>query len=80
MRANGKADLYFHAYFWDKYLNTLQTESNSRISINAVPPSPKKNKKSKDLKEEIDEDDYVSKKLPEGGNQKLDESPYSKRL
>lgn len=23
MKANGKADLYFHAYFWDKYLHEL---------------------------------------------------------
>ena len=24
MKANGKADLYFHAYMWDKYLRDLQ--------------------------------------------------------
>lgn len=23
MKANGKADLYFHAYFWEKYLKQL---------------------------------------------------------
>ena len=23
MKANGKADLYFHAYFWEKYLRSL---------------------------------------------------------
>ena len=24
MKAHGKADLYFHAYFWEKYLKSLQ--------------------------------------------------------
>jgi hypothetical protein len=23
MKANGKADLYFHAYFWEQYLRSL---------------------------------------------------------
>jgi hypothetical protein len=23
MKANGKADLYFHAYLWEQYLKTL---------------------------------------------------------
>lgn len=23
MKAHGKADLYFHAYFWEKYLKSL---------------------------------------------------------
>lgn len=27
MKANGKADLYFHAYFWEKYLLTLMEQS-----------------------------------------------------
>ena len=26
IQANGKADLYFHAYFWDKYFQTLQKQ------------------------------------------------------
>jgi hypothetical protein len=29
MKANGKADLYFHAYFWEKYLQTLMEQSPS---------------------------------------------------
>jgi hypothetical protein len=29
MKSNGKADLYFHAYFWDKYLQRLQEVSNN---------------------------------------------------
>lgn len=29
MRANGKADLYFHAYLWDKYLRDLQSKYDS---------------------------------------------------
>lgn len=27
MKANGKADLYFHAYFWEKYLKQLSEVS-----------------------------------------------------
>ena len=26
IKANGKADLYFHAYFWDNYFKTLQKQ------------------------------------------------------
>lgn len=42
MQANGKADLYFHAYFWEQYLkqldvkqaaNALKGDSNTRIDI-----------------------------------------------
>ena len=26
MQANGKADLYFHAYFWEQYLKQLDVK------------------------------------------------------
>jgi hypothetical protein len=32
MKANGKADLYFHAYFWEKYLKKLNAVSGGAIS------------------------------------------------
>lgn len=31
-RANGKADLYFHAYFWDRYLTELQPSQLTSIA------------------------------------------------
>jgi uncharacterized membrane protein len=32
MKANGKADLYFHAYFWEKYLKQLSEVSGGSAS------------------------------------------------
>lgn len=34
MKANGKADLYFHAYFWEQYLKQLDVTQSAR-AINA---------------------------------------------
>lgn len=34
MRANGKADLYFHAYFWEQYLKGLDVHQSAR-ALNA---------------------------------------------
>jgi hypothetical protein len=35
MKSNGKADLYFHAYFWDKYLKQLQEACDKTDTKNA---------------------------------------------
>lgn len=32
MKANGKADLYFHAYFWEKYLKQLNDGGSGSFS------------------------------------------------
>lgn len=34
MRANGKADLYFHAYFWEQYLKGLDVRQSAQ-ALNA---------------------------------------------
>jgi hypothetical protein len=41
MKANGKADLYFHAYFWEKYLQTLM-EQNPLVAVKSPLISAKK--------------------------------------
>ena len=51
MKANGKADLYFHAYFWEKYLQQLGGNSAGGRST----PSKKKKKILK--KQEGEEED-----------------------
>jgi hypothetical protein len=33
MKANGKADLYFHAYFWEKYLKQLSEVTGGASSL-----------------------------------------------
>ena len=48
MKANGKADLYFHAYFLEKYLKSLSVlQDKVGASAGAKPQSKKKNKKAK---------------------------------
>jgi len=48
MKANGKADLYFHAYFLEKYLKSLSVLQDKLGTAGASnSPSKKKNKKSK---------------------------------
>lgn len=39
MKANGKADLYFHAYFWEQYLKNLDVQQAAR-SISARGKEP----------------------------------------
>lgn len=43
MKANGKADLYFHAYFWEKYLRSLN-DSSKKVD-KAASYAPKVTKK-----------------------------------
>lgn len=40
MNANGKADLYFHAYFWEQYLKSLDVlqATIALIEKDSVPP------------------------------------------
>jgi len=35
MKANGKADLYFHAYLWEQYLKTLDAAQTYKLAMNA---------------------------------------------
>lgn len=62
MKANGKADLYFHAYFWEKYLKQLS--EGSTPSSNGSKSARKKKKILKTQKEDEEadalEDDTVS--------------------
>ena len=37
MKAHGKADLYFHAYFWEKYLKSLQ-DAQAKLSTKLTKP------------------------------------------
>jgi hypothetical protein len=39
MKANGKADLYFHAYFWEKYIHSIS--DNTKLT---GPPASKTTK------------------------------------
>jgi len=52
MKANGKADLYFHAYFWEKYLKSLNDAQKKGGSY-----APKTTKK---LDDAVDKDDMAS--------------------
>ena len=36
MKANGKADLYFHAYFWEKYIKQLSEVSGGATSLSQL--------------------------------------------
>lgn len=36
MKANGKADLYFHAYFWEQYLKTLDAAQTQKLALNTT--------------------------------------------
>ena len=40
MKAHGKADLYFHAYFWEKYLKSLQ-DAQIKLGIKSKPKQKK---------------------------------------
>jgi len=51
MKANGKADLYFHAYFWEKYLRSLSDlQSKGGKSPNSASESAAGQKKKKGAK------------------------------
>ena len=41
MKANGKADLYFHAYFWEKYLRNLTELQKNCLGLNVSPNESK---------------------------------------
>ena len=48
MKANGKADLYFHAYFWEQYLRTLgdlQSQDGTSSTTASVSAAGQKKKK-----------------------------------
>ena len=50
MKANGKADLYFHAYFWEKYLKQISEGSSS-------PSGAKSARKKKQIIKKPDEEE-----------------------
>ena len=68
MKANGKADLYFHAYLWEQYLKTLDaaqttimaTKANKKVA-GAAPTDPQD-----DELVEIFSDKYVFMKRLKG--------------
>jgi hypothetical protein len=74
MKANGKADLYFHAYFWEKYLRQL----------NDGPSQGKKKKqilKKLDQEDDVKSDDDESGPSSQGGNDLFSgKYPFMKRL
>jgi hypothetical protein len=62
MRANGKADLYFHAYFLEKYLKSLSVLQD-KVGSAASTKSKKSKKAKKSARtdtEAVDEDDGQS--------------------
>ena len=63
MKANGKADLYFHAHFWEKYVKTLQDTAKRSPIQQSTPQKKKKGKKGK--KEEKEEEEEVADKSEE---------------
>jgi len=44
MKAKGKADLYFHAYFWQEYLKTLNELQNQAKTPGKSKNSPPRNR------------------------------------
>ena len=65
MKANGKADLYFHAYFLEKYLKSLSVlQDKVGSGASTKTSSKKKNKKAKKSartdSEQVEEDDGQS--------------------
>lgn len=95
MKANGKADLYFHAYFIEKYIRSLyvlQDKVGSGVS-SASKKKSKKGKKSQRAEGEDDNDDdnQSGTRLEEGDDQELfspgqkieifsDKFPFMKRI
>ena len=55
MKANGKADLYFHAYFVEKYLRSLYVLQD-KVGSGGSSASKKKNKKGKKSQRDGDDD------------------------
>jgi uncharacterized membrane protein len=78
MKANGKADLYFHAYFWEKYLKQI-SEGPSSVA------GPKKKKQIlKKPDQEEDENSGPADEDDSNAGQKSDlfsgKYPFMKRL
>jgi hypothetical protein len=85
MKANGKADLYFHSYFWDRYLQTLQ-DLQQKAPSSASPNKVKAVKKKKSAEEEgedgkSDEEEIAPIVVPgEKVNLSSDKYGFMKRL
>ena len=64
MKANGKADLYFHAYFWEKYLKNIDSsKTGGPLPSKVAAKSPRKKERrsmvdpdAEDEKEDVDAD------------------------
>ena len=69
MKANGKADLYFHAYFWQQYLKTLdvaQTKYLTKEALKNKTPvkDPQAKKDELEASSEFETVDIYSNKYP----------------
>lgn len=77
MKANGKADLYFHAYLWEKYLRSLNDSQKKGGQY-----APKVTKKLVD--DSVDNDLASEVSVPAALGQKIDifsdQFPFMKRL
>lgn len=80
MKANGKADLYFHAYFWEKYLRSLNDSQKKGDKLGSY--APKVTKKLVD--DSVDNDLASEVSVPAALGQKIDifsdQFPFMKRL
>jgi hypothetical protein len=67
MRANGKADLYFHAYFVEKYLRSLYVlQDKVGSGSSSAKKAPKKAKKSqRDGENDVEDDNQSGTRLDE---------------
>lgn len=55
MKANGKADLYFHAYFWEQYIKALDVQQSAK-ALNAKEAAVKSAASKKTSSEEKESD------------------------
>jgi len=65
MKANGKADLYFHAYLWEQYLKTLDAAQTLKMAVKAN-KGAKSDPQNDDEVVEIFSDKYVFMKRLQG--------------
>ena len=68
MKANGKADLYFHAYLWEKYLRSLNDSQKKGDKLASY--APKVTKKLVD--DSVDNDLASEVSVPAALGQKID--------
>ena len=84
MKSNGKADLYFHGYFWERYLRSLydNQEKNLMGQLNAQKKKMKKAEVSDDETVEKTEESEAPPVVSSGGKVEIfsDKFPFMKRL